>query len=33
MMEWLIAHNLGMIVILAPLWLIAWTLAKITTKN
>ncbi len=33
MMEWLIAHNLGMIVIIAPLVMISWVLAKITTKD
>ncbi len=32
MMEWLIAHNLGMIVILAPLVFISWALTMLTEK-
>ena len=32
MMEWMIAHNMGILLILAPLVFISWVLTMITEK-
>lgn len=32
MMEWMIAHNMGILLIVAPLALLSWALTMITEK-